>query len=144
MKKSFRFRIVLIAICVALGAVMVAARQRVGGYKAIDRMTRKSPAGRAFAVRNRPERRLDLQLIASRTQRARRWPVSIYRICPEGASAPEKRIDVDTVQLVRAVVFRNLKKEYSRQVWGEEECGKDTEARVLAKREVYALLQTTP
>jgi cystatin-C len=124
MRKSLRLLIAVVAlgvvcVCVAAGA----ARQRVGGYKEVAADDPEVAAAAKFAV-GEQGRKQDAAIKLISVERAESQVVAgiNYRLCLKVEVGDEAQ-DVDVTQEVKAVVYRNLKKEYSLTTWEAAECG---------------------
>ena len=120
MRKRSKAVITVLALCVAFGCVNLALAQiRTGGYKEISRDNAEVEAAAKFAVEAEGHKQEASFTLVS-IERAESQVVAgiNYRLCLKVST------DADNdPKEVQAVVYRNLKKEYSLTSWEEKNCG---------------------
>ncbi len=112
------------ALLVGLNCFAVSA-QRLGGYKEIDKADEGATAAAEFAVKAESEKKeMTYKLVAVEHAESQVVAGINYRLCLK-VGYHKQDDDVDTTELVRVVVYRDLQNEYSLTSWTEEECAKD-------------------
>lgn len=117
----------LFAVLVILGGLMIAAGQKTGAYREIDKADEGAAAAAEFAVKDQSEKK-DMTYKLVSVEKAETQVVAgiNYRLCLK-VGYRKQDADADTTEFVRVVVFRSLQKEYSLTSWAEEDCAKDGE-----------------
>jgi ABC-type Na+ efflux pump permease subunit len=117
MKKSLRVLIALVALAVFLNCVQVLTAQiRTGGYKEVANDDSEVVAAADFAV-NEQGRKQEASITLVSIEHAEQQVVAgiNYRLC--------LKVETDgETQEVKAVVYRNLQREYSLTSWEQESC----------------------
>jgi ABC-type Na+ efflux pump permease subunit len=116
-KKSLQVLIALVALIVVLSGVhVVAAQIRTGGYKEVANDNQEVVAAADFAV-NEQGQKQEVSITLVSIEHAEQQVVAgiNYRLC--------LKVEIDgETQEVKAVVYRNLQKEYSLTSWEQENC----------------------
>jgi hypothetical protein len=125
MKISLRGVIILIALSVVLGSAAAGVAQRVGGYKEVAKDSPEVQAAAEFAVKEQ-SRKLEMtyKLVSIAHAESQTVAGVNYRLCLKVGYHKEDD-DADTTEFFRAVVYRNLQKDYSLTSWAQEDCGED-------------------
>ena len=118
MKKSLQAVFAMIALAVAFSSVNLAVNpQRTGGFREVAKDDPEVEAAANFAVEEQG-RKQDTSLKLVSIERAESQVVAgiNYRLCLKVSNAHDEEEEV------KAVVYKNLKKEYSLTSWSEEDC----------------------
>jgi Aspartic acid proteinase inhibitor len=121
--KKFKLLSVLAVAAFLFVCASSAAAQKVGGYRETSKTDQDVVAAADFAVSARADKTgatIELQSI----EHAERQVVAgtNFRFCLK-VSASGDGDDTQTMKTVKAVVYRNLKGEFSLTSWVKEECG---------------------
>jgi hypothetical protein len=114
MKKAFVNGMVLIAIMMSVGITAFAQRV-LGGYKTASTSDERVVAAAEFAVGQKAEEQEGLTLDSIEKAETQTVAGTNYRLCLKVSLE-------DETQEVKAVVFQNLKQEYSLTIWTVEDC----------------------
>lgn len=135
MKKIFFSGIALLAI--GLSAGIVTNAQRVGGYKEIPSDDPRAAAAAEFAVTKRAEEQEGLTLDAIEKAESQVVAGTNFRLCMTVSLGEEK-------QQVKAVIYQNLKAEYSLTSWDVvETCGEAKTESAGSRRAIPKLASCT-
>lgn len=117
MKKGLPVVVALVALYVAFGCANAASAQiRTGGYKEVANDDSEVVAAADFAV-SEQGRKQEVSISLVSVEHAEQQVVAgiNYRLC--------LKVEIDgETQEVKAVVYRNLQKEYSLTSWEQESC----------------------
>lgn len=121
MKKFISYSFVLAAFLLISGAVFdAAAQKKVGGYKTISADDADARTAAEFAVQKQGEKQnAEIKLVSIQKAESQLVAGMNYRLCMEISTGEEGE---ETTQWIKAVVYRNLKKEFSLTSWKEEDC----------------------
>jgi aspartic proteinase inhibitor len=124
MKKSLRVATVLLGLGLALGCISsVAAQRRLGGYRDVSKDDAEVQAAAEFAVKHQGEKEeRTIRLVSVEHAEVQVVAGINYRLCLK-VEFHDTDKDEDVTKTVRAVVYRNLQKEYSLTSWEDEDCG---------------------
>ena len=124
MIKSLRLAAALVALGVVCVCVVVgAARQRVGGYKEVATDDPEVVTAAKFAVGAEGEKqKANIKLVSVEHAESQVVAGINYRLCLK-VQAGDSDDDADSTQKVKAVVYKNLQRQYSLTSWEEAECG---------------------
>ena len=114
-----------VGLCVAFSCVAAVAQERpiVGGYKEAKKDDPAVVAAAEFAVGARQEQAGGpLSLVSIMSAERQVVQGMNYRLCLEVKAGEETDAGVES-QSVQAVVYQNLKREYSLTSWEEKHCG---------------------
>jgi len=114
MKKAFVNGMILIAIVMSLG-ITAFAQRILGGYKTASTSDERVVAAAEFAVGQKAEEQEGLTLDSIEKAETQTVAGTNYRLCLKVSLE-------DETQEVKAVVFQNLKQEYSLTSWVVEDC----------------------
>lgn len=136
MMKNFRLMLLLVAFAIVFGSVSASFAQRkpliLGGYKTVSTTDEQVVAAAEFAVGKRAEENSEQEgLTLVSVEKAEMQPVQgvNFRLCMIVGLDEEQ-------QPVKAVVYRNLKREFSLTSWevvetcNESDAGKSVQARL--------------
>lgn len=127
MKNNLQKKFSLAAFCIIFGcAASCFAQIKTGGYKSISVNDSEVKAAADFAVQAKSEEQeTDFSLESIEAAETQVVAGTNYRLCMQ-IYVPGEEEETDGVTMfVKAVVFRNLKKEFSLKSWDEvEECSK--------------------
>jgi Cystatin domain len=122
--------VILLALSVVLGSVAVGVAQRMGGYKEVAKDSPEVEEAAEFAVKAQGEKQeMTYKLVAVEHAESQVVAGINYRLCLK-VGHHKADGDEETTEFVRAVVYRNLQKEYSLTSWAQENCGEDSGQRV--------------
>ena len=114
---SILFTLVIWFSCLA------ATGQRLGGYREIDKADEGAAAAAEFAVKAESEKKeMTYKLVSIEHAESQTVAGLNYRLCLK-VGYHKQDDDVDTTEVVRVVVYRNLQNQYSLTSWTEENCG---------------------
>jgi len=125
MHNHLRLWIALTVLALLVGSAQVRA-QRVGGYREVSIEDSLVVQAVGAALLQKETGGTTVMLVA--VERAEQQVVAgmNYRLCLR-VRVTDTAEEIETVQLVRAVVYRNLAGEYRLSSWKEEVCGADPE-----------------
>ena len=125
---SYRQWSVLIGLALVIGLSFAAvSAQRLGGYREIDKGDEGATAAAEFAVKAQSENKeMTYKLVSIEHAESQTVAGLNYRLCLK-VGYHKQDDDVDTTELVRVVVYRNLQNQYSLTSWTEEKCSDDGE-----------------
>src|SRR6266849_6813033 len=127
MKTNLRGAIILVALSVIFGSVTASLAQRTGGYKEVAKDDAGVMAAAEFAVKEQGTKQEMTYKLVSIEHAEQQVVAGInYRLCLK-VGYHKQDDDVDTTEFVRAVVYQNLKREYSLTSWAQENCAEDSE-----------------
>lgn len=126
MNYEWRTQLVTFAIVMGLSCAATSA-QRLGGYREIDKADEGAAAAAEFAVKAQSEKQeMTYKLMSIEHAESQTVAGINYRLCLK-VGYHKQDDDVDTTELIRVVVYRNLQNQYSLTSWTEEKCSDDGE-----------------
>jgi len=130
----------LAALGLVFGSFAVCLAQRMGGYKEVAKDSPEVHEAAEFAVQEQGKKQEMTYKLVSIAHAESQVVAGInYRLCLK-VGYHKADDDADTTEFVRAVVYRNLQKEYSLTSWAQENCGED-EGQTSQNRQVQNRLR---
>lgn len=128
MKSMVNFRVIVLATAVLFLCATASVAQRpptTGGYRSANVNDSDVRAAADFAVRDRAEKQM-LEIGLERIGKAERQVVAgmNFRLCIQ-VTIREPSETTEELVWVQAVVYRNLKNEFSLTSWEETECSEE-------------------
>jgi hypothetical protein len=109
--------LILIALSIVMATVAVGVAQRAGGYKEVAKDSPEVEEAAEFAVNEQGRKQeLTYKLVAIEKAESQTVAGINYRLCLKVSK------DEEATEFVRAVVYRNLQKQYSLTSWAQEDC----------------------
>ena len=131
MRKNLRLLFCLAALGVAFGTVGVGVAQqglpRAGGFREVPTVDAAVVAAARFAVKTQAQKqKTNMKLISVHAAERQTVQGANYRLClVVEIEDQENNVIVD--QGVKALIYQNLKREFSLRSWAEENCAEEDE-----------------
>lgn len=123
MKNNLRKLILPALVILLIGAASAFGQIKTGGYKTASVTDAGVKAAADFAVEQKSgELEQELSLEAILKAETQTVAGINYRLCLQINSASKDESEADVTEYVQAVIYRNLKGEYSLTSWEEADC----------------------